>query len=108
MALDNFNWKSLFVNEEGSENKKPEQNSTITNNSNNKFPENNATFPNQQNQTNYQVPASESPNSVSNNPFLNEVLAVYEKGFESLNQTGFDFFELYKSVMAVGDRKSVV
>jgi ABC-type phosphate transport system auxiliary subunit len=29
-------------------------------------------------------------------------LGVYEKGFDSLNQDGYDFFELYKSVMAVG------
>lgn len=31
-----------------------------------------------------------------------EVLAVYEKGFDGLNHDGYDFFELYKSVMAVG------
>ncbi len=31
-----------------------------------------------------------------------EVLAVYEKGFDGLNQEGYEFFELYKSVMAVG------
>jgi sulfate adenylyltransferase subunit 1 (EFTu-like GTPase family) len=36
------------------------------------------------------------------NPFLNEIFEVYDKGFESLNEPGFDFFELYKSVMAVG------
>ncbi len=38
----------------------------------------------------------------TNNEAFTEVLAVYEKGFDSLNQDGYDFFELYKSVMAVG------
>lgn len=96
MALDNFNWKSLFVNNEGTTDKKPNQNQhqqvTTT-----KFPEN-TTFPNQP----IQVNATTSINNSNNNPFLNEVLAVYEKGFESLNQSGFDFFEMYKSVISVG------
>lgn len=38
----------------------------------------------------------------SNNPFINEILEVYNRGFEGLNSEGFDFFEMYKSVMAVG------
>jgi chaperonin cofactor prefoldin len=38
----------------------------------------------------------------TNGDAFNEVLAVYEKGFDGLNQEGYDFFELYKSVMAVG------
>ncbi|WP_144216337.1 hypothetical protein [Flavobacterium anhuiense] len=33
---------------------------------------------------------------------MNEVLEIYEKGFDSLNEPGFDFFEMYKSVLAVG------
>lgn len=102
MGLDNFNWKSLFVNDDGIENKKQEQTTPITNNSNNKFPETNVAFPSQQTNINHQTPVSDNSNSVSNNPFLNEVLGVYEKGFDSLNQSGFDFFELYKSVQSVG------
>jgi hypothetical protein len=37
-----------------------------------------------------------------NNPFIEEIVEVYEKGVDSLNQDGFDFFELYRSVTAVG------
>lgn len=98
MGLDNFSWKSIFVNEESVTDKKQVQTAPATAVSNTKFPENNTSFPPQTQQTNYQA----APIGIANNPFLNEVLAVYEKGFESLNQSGFDFFELFKSVMAVG------
>ncbi len=39
---------------------------------------------------------------LTNGEAFNEVLAVYEKGFDGLNQEGYDFFELYKAVQAVG------
>jgi hypothetical protein len=34
------------------------------------------------------------------NVYLNEILAVYQKGFEGLNQPGIDFYEFYKAVSA--------
>lgn len=87
MAKESFNWKGLFINEETQATKEPQvvtiaQQSEVT-----KFPDH-TTQPN-------------SSDTISN-PFLKEVFEVYEKGFESLNNAGFDFFELYKSVMAVG------
>jgi len=33
---------------------------------------------------------------------LNNALEVYEKGFDSLNQPGYDFYEFYKAVMNAG------
>ena len=102
MGLDNFSWKGLFVNEEGTSEKKPEQSSPSQINNNNKFPENTTSFPTQVPQNTVQTSNTVNSNSNQNNPFLNEVLAVYEKGFESLNQSGFDFFEMYKSVISVG------
>ena len=87
MAKESFNWKGLFINEETQAAKEPQvvitpQQSEVTK------------FPNHVTQQN-------TSDSISN-PFLKEVFEVYEKGFESLNNAGFDFFELYKSVMAVG------
>lgn len=86
MSKPSFNWKSLFVNEEPqaeSESKKADVPVT----SDTKFP-------------------SQVTNSVttdpSANPFINEVVEVYEKGFASLNSAEFDFYELYRSVMVVG------
>lgn len=87
MAQESFNWKSLFVNEETENTSKQETLSTPITNSN-KFPESPTSF--------------QPTESATNNPFLNEIFAVYEKGFESLNQEGFDFYEMYKSVISVG------
>ena len=87
MSTNNFNWKSLFINEEDSSKQDAKSNDVSSTLS--KFPDTSGTF-----QPNIEVG--------NNNPFLNEVFAVYEKGFESLNQTGFDFFEMYKSVISVG------
>lgn len=101
MSNESFNWKSLFVNDEAnqsSENTIKEQPKTNIN-TENKFPTTESKFP--------ETPIN-SGNTVinsgnnANNPFLNEILEVYNKGFESLNQSGFDFFEMYKSVLAVG------
>ena len=98
MSDQGFNWKSLFVNDEAnqtSQNAPKEQIKTTTSIPENKFPTTNNTFP----ETTF---AASNTRNNSDNPFLNEILEVYNKGFESLNQSGFDFFEMYKSVMAVG------
>jgi hypothetical protein len=88
MASESFNWKSLFVNEEQTDQAKTENKTPISfSKTENKFPE-----------TSPINSFTETPN----NPFLNEILEVYQKGFEGLNAEGFDFFELYKSVYAVG------
>jgi hypothetical protein len=36
------------------------------------------------------------------NPFLEKILDVYERGFEKLNMTGYDFFEYFKAVLKAG------
>ena len=98
MSNESFNWKSLFVNDEAnqtSQNAPKEQIKITTSIPENKFPTIESKFP----ETTFV--ASNSGNN-ANNPYLNEILEVYNKGFESLNQSGFDFFEMYKSVMAVG------
>lgn len=89
MSKESFSWKSLFINEDKSENTTIENSTTETPNPTvTKFPETNAMH----------VPTGSS----SHNPYIGEVLEVYQKGFEGLNKEGFDFFELYKSVNAVG------
>lgn len=85
MGIESFNWKGLFVNEETSQ--APSQETKATSFPSNKFPD-------------LEVNSS-MPNTTSN-PFLGEILDVYQKGFDGLNAEGFDFFELYKSVNAVG------
>jgi hypothetical protein len=87
-----FNWKSLFIVDEEAE--KQAANKPV------------ASAPSESKSAT--VTSSNVSKSPTNNGFsahsnaYNEVLDVYEKGFESLNTDGYDFFELYKSVMAVG------
>lgn len=35
-------------------------------------------------------------------PYMDDVLDLYEKGFAALNKDGYDFYEYYKSVLEVG------
>ncbi|MCB9260993.1 MAG: hypothetical protein H6607_01280 [Flavobacteriales bacterium] len=86
MSKDSFNWKKLFINEDEATNAHNEKSETPKQVS---FPENNAIN-------------SEKSNSLQTNPYLEEILKVYENGFNTLNLSDFDFFELYKSVMATG------
>lgn len=44
----------------------------------------------------YQIPVQVS------NEYMQKTFEMYEKGFESLNKNGFDFYEFYQSVMQGG------
>lgn len=87
MAKESFNWKSLFINDADIQANNDGQPQPVSPAQNNKFPE---------------TTTNSTPVDSSANPFLAEVLEVYQKGFEGLNAEGFDFFEMYKSVNAVG------
>jgi uncharacterized small protein (DUF1192 family) len=93
MSKESFSWKSIFINDESTSTDTQNQTTQIPTptpkQSDNKFPETN-------------IVTNSVPVGDINNPFLNEILEVYNKGFEGLNSEGFDFFEMYKSVMAVG------
>lgn len=82
MGEKSFNWKSIFINQDENNSEKPIKNSEI-----NKFPESSFSLPNS-------VPGD--------NPFVTEIIDVYQKGFDSLNQPEYDFFEFFKSVQIVG------
>jgi len=88
MGKDNFNWKSLFINEENTSPPKEETTQPSFSATENRFPD---------------TAQSNTGAGSVNNPFISEILDVYQKGFDSLNQEGFDFFEFYKSVIAVGE-----
>jgi hypothetical protein len=91
MSKDKFSWKSLFVNE-----------------SQETFPKDKDSAPAPEHEKADRFPrdaaihVAQPSGDTLNNPFIPEVLDVYEKGFDSLNQDNFDFYELFKSVMAVG------
>ena len=81
-------WKDLFVKSNEPEEKQP----PATASGNFSFPVHpapNATF-------------ATPSNTSANNPAVNEVIAVYEKGLDSINMPGYDFYEFYKTIVAAG------
>ena len=99
MSKEKFNWKSLFVNEEGATNndssteKKtsfPKETSSI------KFPKQSAPTP------------PPIPTGKTNNATLSTIVEMYEAGFESLNMPGYDFYEFFKAIKAVNSNDASV
>jgi hypothetical protein len=96
--MSNFNFKSIFIKEESvsPEEKKSEPKAS----SNEKaavdqFPD--KSFSPKPTPT-YNVSISDG--------ILNQVLDVYEKGFDSLNTPGYDFYEFFKALHSVNDFSS--
>jgi hypothetical protein len=43
-----------------------------------------------------------SPQKVQQNPYVDEIIQVYEKGLESINMPGYDFYDFFTAVNAAG------
>ncbi len=85
------NWKTLFVKTDEQDLEKP----TTKNQESLSFPLNShSPIVNQ---------SSEAFTAMAiNDPVVNEVLQVYEKGLDSINMPGYDFYEFYKAISSVG------
>jgi DNA-binding transcriptional MerR regulator len=102
MSKEKFNWKSLFVNEEGNTSesntettiKKEIQNTNVT--SSTKFPDSKP------------INTINVDASAINNSVLDTIIDMYESGFESLNLPGYDFYEFFKAIKAVGSNDPAV
>ncbi|MBC7938086.1 MAG: hypothetical protein H7Y86_22275 [Rhizobacter sp.] len=88
------NWKNLFV--KTSQEEEPENN-----------------FPNKAADA-FSFPVNTNPSSAASTPqfsnptgiddkILNEVIAVYEKGIDSINMPGYDFYEFYKAIGSISN-----
>ncbi len=88
------NWKNLFVKSEEEE-QKPE--TPKTEKTDFSFPVNNNTGGTYMPSNNY-TPAA----PVNQSEAINEVIGVYEKGLDSINMPGYDFYEFYKGVSGAG------
>ena len=51
---------------------------------------------------------SQSFTTNNSNPFLAEVIEVYEKGLESINMPGYDFYDFYLAVKAAGTQNEAI
>jgi hypothetical protein len=84
------NWKSLFVKSDEEEEKPVPKTSTDSFS----FPVGN-------------TPVTSAPSVATagsmDQSVLNEVVAVYEKGIDSINMPGYDFYEFYKAISTIGN-----
>ncbi len=84
------NWKSLFVKSDEVEEKSVPK----TTSDSFSFPIGNTPVTS--------MPAALSGGSIDQS-VLNEVVSVYEKGIESINMPGYDFYEFYKAISTIGN-----
>lgn len=91
MSNEKFSWKSLFINDESnSENEESSVEEIKSNVSTSKFPEKTIT------------------NTDINTTILHSIIEMYESGFDSLNQPGYDFYEFFKAINAVGSHDASI
>ncbi len=93
MAKEKFNWKGLFINDEISEGEKPIE-TTSAPTSSNSFPESGKSFS--------KFPVHPPKATLVSDSVLTTIIEMYESGFESLNKPGYDFYEFFKAIKAVG------
>ncbi|WP_062057604.1 hypothetical protein [Aquimarina longa] len=96
MAKEKFNWKGIFINEETSEEEKSKEKVSISkpSSSTTSFPESSKSVS--------KFPDHTSKSTVVSDSVLNTIIEMYESGFESLNKPGYDFYEFFKAIKAVG------
>lgn len=88
-------WKDLFIKSD-----EPEQNESVSSSDNFSFPVNNNT----QNFSGSSTPNQSQSQSttVVQSEAVKEVMQVYEKGLDSINMPGYDFYEFYRTIVATG------
>ena len=105
MAKEKFNWKGLFINDEDNKTApKPKKEPTYTASSSNSFPDTTKTvskFPEQ-------APAAPTEHIPVSDTVLNTIIEMYESGFDSLNIPGYDFYEFFKAIKAVGSNEPAI
>ncbi|WP_276502477.1 hypothetical protein [Terrimonas pollutisoli] len=84
------NWKSLFVKTDNTDEKE-----VTPPNNQFSFPVGNTTTP-----SNAPIPTT---GSNIDQATLNEVIGVYERGVDSINMPGYDFYEFYKAISSVAN-----
>ncbi len=83
-------WKSLFVKEE-----ETDENKSVKSTNQYSFPVGNTNAP--------ENPSMPATGELIDQGALNEVLTVYEKGIDSINMPGYDFYEFYKAISSIGN-----
>ncbi|MEQ8575154.1 MAG: hypothetical protein RIB63_13885, partial [Fulvivirga sp.] len=95
MSKDKFDWKGLFINSDGGEEPGEQKQESPKAKSSSS-----SSFPNPGSTTKFPEKTT-SPNNLSQD-VLNTIVEMYESGFEGLNKPGYDFYEFFKAIKAVG------
>ncbi|QWX83763.1 hypothetical protein H0I23_15115 [Cellulophaga sp. HaHaR_3_176] len=103
MAEEKFNWKSLFVNDNVNQTEDTKTSAPSKTDFPKEVTSSSTKFPDTPPPLNTKVEASSLDNSI-----LNNVIEMYESGFESLNLPGYDFYEFFKAIKAVGSNDASV
>jgi hypothetical protein len=96
MSKDKFDWKGLFINEDVAENSTPVKEESKPSSTSSK-----SSFPDSSN-SRTKFPESSTKSSALNENLLNTIVEMYESGFEGLNKPGYDFYEFFRAIKAVG------
>jgi len=95
-----MSFKGLFFTEEGDNKNKKSEETATSSNPVNKFPSTNVTTaPAKSDTATFTPPTTMPVVNPACEPHLNDILAMYEEGFEGLNQPGVDFYEFLQSVI---------
>jgi hypothetical protein len=93
MSKDKFDWKGLFINSD--ENEESDEHVKES-----PKPKSGTSFPNSDSTTKFPEKTT-MPNNLSED-VLNTIVEMYESGFDGLNKPGYDFYEFFKAIKAVG------
>jgi hypothetical protein len=84
-------FKKLFIKDESEE----------------ETPQEKESFPVSESNLSENLPIS-NPKASSSNPYLEEISEVYEKGLESINMPGYDFYDFHLAIKAAGTQNEAV
>jgi len=99
MSKEKFNWKGLFINDEENDNKVQEKEAPKSASSQNTFPETSTVKTSSTSK--FPEPTPKTAVNVDDS-VLATIIDMYESGFDSLNKPGYDFYEFFKAIKAVG------
>ncbi|GAA0893782.1 hypothetical protein GCM10009122_34610 [Fulvivirga kasyanovii] len=103
MANDKFNWKSLFINEEEPKKESAPEKAEEPKSRTQSFPSSSSGK-----SSNTKFPAHPPKGGAVDKNILDTIVEMYEAGFDSLNRPGYDFYEFFKAIQAVGSNEPSV
>lgn len=103
MANDKFNWKSLFINEEEPKKENAPENEEESKSRAQSFPGSSSVK-----SSNTKFPEHPPKGGSVDKNVLDTIVEMYEAGFDSLNRPGYDFYEFFKAIQAVGSNEPSV